>query len=57
MIDQDDAAFKAEIDRISKNIKKTMKKIENVVPAKEEKKDPETEEKKDGDEPSSSPTN
>ena len=32
MIDTDDAEFKAEIDKITKNINKTMRNIERVVP-------------------------
>lgn len=40
MIDPNDAEFKAEIDRISENIKKTMKKIKNSIPEKEEKTEP-----------------
>jgi len=41
MIDTNDAEFKAEIERISANIKKTMKKIQNIIPDKEEKPQPE----------------
>lgn len=32
MVDIDDAEFKAEIDKIAKNINKTMRNIERVVP-------------------------
>ena len=46
MIDRDDAEFKAEIERISTNIKKTMRKIQNILPEDAEKSDPEPSEKK-----------
>ena len=41
MIDHDDAEFKTEIARISENVKKTMKKIQNIIPDKAEKTQPE----------------